>query len=112
MKKFLVLYKAPIEEFQKLMANTNKEQQKKGMDEWTKWMQNHKADLADMGAPVGKTKQVMTSGVKDIKNDVGGYSVVQADSHDAAAKIFTDNPHFSIPGASIEVMEIMEMPGM
>ena len=112
MKKFLVLYKAPIEEFQKLMASTDKEMQKKGMEEWGKWMQNHKADLADEGAPVGKTKQVTASGVTDIKNEVGGYSVVQAESHDAAAKLLMDNPHFSIPRASIEVMEIMEMPGM
>jgi hypothetical protein len=112
MKKFLVLYKAPIEEFQKMMAKTDKEMQKKGMQEWEKWMKAHKKELADMGAPVGKTKKVTANGVSDTKNDIGGYSIVQASSHEAAAKTMQDNPHFQIPRASIEVMEIMEMPGM
>ena len=111
MKKFLVLYKAPVEEFQKMMTGADKDAQKKGMEEWQKWMDTHKADLADMGAPVGKTKQVMASGITDIKNDIGGYSVVQAESHDAAAKLLSDSPHFKIPRASIEVSEIMEMDG-
>ncbi len=112
MKKFFVLYKAPVEEFQKMMANSDKEMQKKGMEEWTTWMSAHKADLADMGAPVGKTKAVTMSGVTDIKNDVGGYSIVQAESHDAAAKIMADSPHLKVPHATIEISEIMEMPGM
>ena len=110
MKKFFVVYKAPVEEFQKMMASADKEAQKKGMEEWQKWMDMHKADLADMGAPVGKTKAVTTSGVADIKNDIGGYSIVQAESHDAAAKLFADSPHLKIPRATIEISEIMEMP--
>jgi len=109
MKKYLVIYKAPSEEFQKMMANSDKDMQKKGMEEWDTWMKAHKAELVDMGGPVSKTKQVMADGVTDIKNDIGGYSIVQADSHDAAAKVFSDNPHFKIPRASIEVMEIMAM---
>ncbi|MDO8552466.1 MAG: YciI family protein [bacterium] len=109
MKKFLVIYKAPSEEFQKLMANSTPEEQKKGMEDWGKWMKEHSAELVDGGAPVGKTKQVTMDSVTDIKNDIGGYSIVQAESHDDAAKIFTDSPHFSVPRSSIEVMEIMPM---
>jgi len=112
MKKFFVLYKAPIEEFQKLMATMGLEQQKKSMEEWRKWMGEHKGDLTDDGAPLGKTKCVTKDDVKDMKNDIGGYSIVQAQSHDAAAKLMRDNPHLSIPGATIEVMEITQMPGM
>ena len=42
-----------------------------------------------------------------------GYSVVQAESHDAATKIFgKDHPHLQMPGAWIEIIEIMPMPGM
>jgi hypothetical protein len=112
MKKFFVLYKAPIEEFQKAMTSWTPEERKESMAEWMKWMTDHKADLVDGGAPVGKTKQVRKDGVTDIKNDIGGYSIVQAESHDAATKIFADSPHLTRFNGSIEVMEIMEMPGM
>jgi hypothetical protein len=36
---------------------------------------------------------------------------VQAESHDAATKIFgKDHPHLQMPGAWIEIMEIMPLP--
>jgi len=109
MKKFLVLYKASPEEFAKAMQSSTPEDQKKSMEEWQAWMTKHKADLADMGAPVGKTKEVRTSGVSDIKNDIGGFSIVQAESADAAAALFADSPHLLRMNGSIEVSEIMEM---
>ena len=41
-------------------------------------MKKNMASFADSGGPVGKTKQASASGATDIKNDVGGYSIVQA----------------------------------
>ena len=81
------------------------------MGEWQAWMKKHKASFADQGGPAGKTKRVAASGVTDTKNDIGGYSVVQAESYEAAAALFRDNPHLSMPGATVEVMEIMAMSG-
>ena len=113
MKKFLVLYMAPSAQFEQMMKNATPEQQQKGMDAWMTWMSANKASLVDGGAPLGKTKRVDANGAKDTKNEVGGYSVVQADSHDAAAKIFgKDHPHLQMPGAWIEITEIMPVPGM
>ena len=113
MKKFLVLYMAPSAQFEQMMKNATPEQHQKGMDAWMTWMSANKASLVDGGAPLGKTKRVDASGAKDTKNEVGGYSVVQADSHDAAAKIFgKDHPHLHMPGAWIEITEIMPIPGM
>ncbi len=40
------------------------------------------------------------------------YAIVEADSHDAAAKSFVGHPHLGIPEASIEIMEIHPLPGM
>lgn len=109
MKKFLVLYKASIEEFQKAMK-MSKEEMDKSKKDWDQWMEKNKSSLSDMGAPLGKTKQVTQSGVSDIKNDIGGYSIVTANIHEEAAKIFMDNPHFEmLNNATIEVMEILEM---
>ena len=113
MKKFMVLYMAPSAQFEQMMKNATPEQQQKGMDAWMKWMNANKASLADGGAPLGKTKRVDANGTKDTKNEVGGYSIVQAESHDAAAKMFgKDHPHLHVPGAWIEIVEIMQIPGM
>ena len=112
MKKFLALYMADASGMADMMKNSTPEQRKKGTEAWEKWMASNKASLVDRGAPVGKTKRVDTKGTKDAKNDVCGYSIVQANSADEAAKIFgKDQPFLQMPGAAIEVIEIMEMPG-
>jgi hypothetical protein len=113
MKKFVVLYMASGPEFEKRRQNFTPEQQKKGMDAWMKWMNANKTSIVEGGAPLGKTKRVDSKGASNTKNEIGGYSVVQAESHDAATKIFgKDHPHLQMPGAWIEIIEIMPMPGM
>ena len=114
MKKFMVLYMASSAEFEKAMKNSAPEQQKKGMDAWMKWMDKHKKSIVDGGAPLGKTKRVDAKGTSSTKNGVGGYSIVQARSHDDAAKLFGKNhAHLQMmPGAWIEIVEIMPIPGM
>ena len=113
MKKFMVLYMAPVAEFEKFMKDSKPEQQKKAMDDWTKWMNANQKSIADGGAPLGKTKRVDSKGATAIKNEVGGYTIVQANSHDEAAKMFgKDHPHFMMPGAWIDIVEIMPMPAM
>jgi len=113
MKKFMVLYMASQAEFEKMMKNSTPEQQKKGMDAWMKWMIANKTSIVEGGGPLGKTKRVDTKGAADTKNGIGGYSVVQAESHDAATKIFgKDHPHLQMPGAWIEIVEIIPIPGM
>ena len=109
MKKFLVLYMMSAEGMAEMMTSSTPEQRQEGMDKWKVWMGDHQADFADDGGPVGKTKQINVEGVSDIKNSVGGYSIVQADSHEAATAIFSDSPHLAMPGATVEVMEIMSM---
>jgi hypothetical protein len=115
MKKFLVLYRMDMAEMQKMMASTSEEDRKKSMAKWESWMKKNMkknmASMADQGGPVGKTKRVASSGISDSRNDIGGYSIVQADSQEAAARLFADSPHLTMPGATAEVMEIMPMPG-
>jgi hypothetical protein len=96
-----------------MMRDFTPEQQQKGMQAWMAWMNANKSSLVDGGAPVGKTKRVDANGASDTRNEIGGYSIVQAESHDAATKIFgKDQPHLQMPGAWIEIVEIMQLPGM
>ena len=49
----------------------------------------------------------------DVKNNVGGYSIVQAKTAGVATKLFGKmHPHLQMPEGWIEVIEIMAMPGM
>ena len=113
MKKFMVLYMAKPADYEKMMKSSTPEQQKKGMDLWMKWMNKHQKSLVDGGAPLGKTKRVDAKGASSTKNGVGGYSIVQAQSHDAAVKLFgKDHPHLQMRGAWVEIVEIMPIPGM
>ena len=113
MKKFMILYMADSAEFEKMMKSATPEQMKKSMDGWMKWMEAHKKSMVDGGAPLGKTKRVDARGASDARNGIGGYSIVNAESHDAAAKLFDkDHPHLQMPGAWVEIVEIMPMPEM
>jgi len=109
MKKFVVLYMAPIEEMDKIMKSSTPEERKKSMEDWMKWGESHKANLVDMGAPLGKNMRVTKNGASYVRNEIGGFSVVQAESHEDAAGIFKDTPHLQIPGAHIEVLQWVDM---
>jgi len=111
MKKFLVLYKASPAAFAEVMKSTP-EQQKKGMDEWMKWSQKAASSIVDMGAPLGKAMSVTPKGAAPITNDLGGYSVMQAESKEALAESLKGHPHFMMKESSIEITELMPMPGM
>ena len=109
MAKFLALYMAPVGAMDEMMKNTTEEQRAGQMQVWQKWMDAKGSAIADMGAPVGKNKRVTSSGVTDVRNEVGGYSLVEAASHEAAAALFSDNPMLEMPGAYVEVLECMPM---
>ena len=112
MKKFLVLYKAPTTAFDQ-MKNATPEQQKAGMDAWMTWGNAAKAAIVDMGAPLGKSTLVKKSGdASDSRNDLGGYSVLQAESKEALVALLKDRPHFMMPDGTIEVIEFLPLPGM
>jgi hypothetical protein len=110
-KKFLVLYKAPASAFEQMMKATP-EQQKAGMDAWMAWSQRAAASIVDLGAPLGKSLRVAKSGASPTTNDLGGYSILQAESKEALAEPLKEHPHFMTPDGTIEIVEIMPMPGM
>jgi hypothetical protein len=75
-------------------------------------MGEHTEMLVDKGAGVGKTKCVTAQGTLDTRNNIMLYAIMEAESHEAAAKSFDGHPHLQIPQSSIEVMEIHTLPGM
>jgi hypothetical protein len=83
-----------------------------GIAAWKAWVEKHQAAIVGMGGPLGKTKKVSEHGIEDISNLMSAYTVVRADSHEAAAKLFEKHPHFTIfPGDSVEIMPVLPIPG-
>lgn len=116
MKKFLAVYtgtkNSPAQnEWNSLSEKDRKEREKAGMDAWGAWVHANQKNIVDGGAPLGKTKKISKIGIADITNELAAFVVVQADSYDAAAKMFLNHPHFSIfPGEGVEIMEFLEIP--
>ena len=114
MDKFLVLYKAPnavVDEWMKKPEEERKPEEAKMMDAWKKWMSANASKMTDKGAGAGKPKIVSSSGVRNGRNDIMLYQIVQANSADEAAQMFVGHPHFGIPEATIEVMPLRAMEG-
>jgi hypothetical protein len=88
-----------------------KAKEMEGIAAWKAWVTKHQASLAEMGGPLGKTKKVGAGGIADISNELGAFTVVRAASHEAAAKMFENHPHFAIfPGEAVEIMPVLPIP--
>jgi hypothetical protein len=116
MKNFLAIYigtEASLEKsgWTKLDEAKRKARETAGMKAWMDWGVAHAGAIVDQGAPLGKTKRAAPEGIADIKNVMAGYVIVRAESHEAAAKLFENHPHFTIfPGDSVEIMECLPLP--
>jgi len=116
MKRFMAVFTGQPNAFEDYVKRFPEEEarkanDRKGMDAWYKWVEQHQSSIVEMGGPLGRTKRVTRGGIADIRNNLGAYTVVQAESQEAAAKMFLGHPHFSIfPGDGVEIMEVMPIP--
>ncbi len=116
MKNFLAVFlgsAALLEAWRAMEEEERKEKEAVGVKAWTQWVADNKDAIVYMGSPLGKTKRITKTGVSDTRNEMGAFTVVQAESHDETAKMFIDHPHFiHFPGESVELMECLPMPEM
>jgi hypothetical protein len=103
--KYLVLYRSNLTAAEQL-AQSTPEQAQAGMEAWTAWAERAGDAVVDLGTPL----QVVDSG-GDAGDPVGGYSILQAESHDELAKVLDGHPH-SATGGTIETLEVLAIPGM
>ncbi len=95
-----------------LSETERKAKEKEGIAAWKAWAAKHQAALAEIGGPLGKTKRVGPAGIADVSNEMGAFVVVRAESHEAAARLFENHPHFAIfPGEAVEIMPVLPIPG-
>jgi phosphoketolase len=88
-----------------------KAKERAGITAWTTWVEQHKGEIVEMGGPLGKTLRVATNGVHSTSNALSAFTIVRAESHEGAAKLFEKHPHFMLfPGEAVEVMPVMAIP--
>ena len=115
-KNYLAIFlgnpdKSMMDTFNALPETERMRRMKEGGNAWHAWVEKHKDSIVEMGSPLGKTKRTSKTGVEDTRNNMGAWTVVRAASHDEAARMFENHPHFSIfPGECIEIMECLPIP--
>lgn len=117
MKNFLVLYRSESApngmSVSEMLANTTPEQMEKGMGAWRVWFERCSGAITDLGAPLDHSTSVAGEGsATPAKTTITGYSVLKAESMEAAVALMKGHPHFYAPSASVQILEAVPMPGM
>ena len=114
MKKYMAVFTGSPDAmagWQALNAAERQRREAEGMQAWKRWVDDNAKAIVDNGAPLGKTKRVTKDGIADTRNNLAAYTVVQAESQEAAARLFEGHPHFTIfPGDGVEIMECLPLP--
>jgi hypothetical protein len=111
MAKYLILYSSTMSASD-TMANATPEQMKASMDEWMAWKDEASKTVGfEFGMPLKAAAKVASDGVSDSTSQVSGYATMEGDK-DAVVKALQTHPHLKRPGASIDVLEMLPMPGM
>jgi hypothetical protein len=78
------------------------------MDAWNKWFASLGEKIVDPGSPLGPGREISRSGTKDLpmgSDSLTGYTIINADSIDAAEQIARGCPMIT----SVRVHEAMSM---
>ena len=96
-----------------LMANASPDQMKASMDKWLAWREEASKNFkVDFGLPMQAVGRVTSDGATDSDSKVSGYSIVEGDSKNTLIELLKTHPHLNRQGASIDVLEMLSMPGL
>lgn len=116
METYLAVYTGSADsrrraEWDEMPDHERQAREQQGIAAWGAWMSTHAGRIVHAGGPLGTTKRVSGEGIADVTNQLAGFVVVQAESHEAAARLFEGHPHFAIfPGEAVEIMPLLPIP--
>jgi hypothetical protein len=114
MKDYLFIYRA---DYKNAHQGNTPEEKEVIMKQWMDWMGSIAAQnkLSAKGSPLAgsgkvvKSDNIITNGpYSEIKEVVGGYSIVKADSYDGAVELAKGCPILKI-GGNVEIREVVAM---
>ena len=105
--KFLYLYRGPATPMEDFTPEQGAEQ----LAAWTSWMEAVGPAMVEFGNPFGARTAVADDGTTRAPGDLNGYSIVEADSLDAAVALTEKHPFLSESSGkfAIEVFELAPM---
>ncbi|KQQ66714.1 hypothetical protein [Microbacterium sp. Leaf320] len=104
MSKFLVLYRSTVSAADQ-MATADPDSGAASMKAWMDWAQRAGDAIIDLGSPT----QTVDGG--EPGSFIGGYSIMHASDAEALQDVLADHPHRGW-GGTIEILEMLEIPGM
>lgn len=112
MKKYIVIYHAPMDALQQT-TNASPEEMAAGMEVWHQWANKCGDKLLDLGNPLVNGQKLDPNGhSQPSTRQVCGYSILQAENMEEAKKLMEGHPHLGWNAAcEIEIHESMPLPG-
>ena len=107
MSRYLCLYHGPATP----MADFTPEQADESTRAWGEWIGRSGPSLVDIGTPFGQRTAVKENGATVAPSEQNGYSIVEADSLEAALALLKGHPYLAGGKSTlrIEVFELVPM---
>lgn len=107
MSKFIYLYRGPATPMEDFTPEQGAEQ----MAAWNTWQESTGGAVVDFGNPFAARTAIADDGSKRDAGDLNGYTIVEADSLDAAVALTEKHPFLSDGKGkfAIEVYELAPM---
>lgn len=108
MAKFMMIYKGQATD----MSEMTPEQGAQVLAKWQSWIGKVGPALADVGTPFGPGANLVDDGSSGATSATTGYSIVEADSLDAAVELADGHPYLSEGNGnySMDIFELMPVP--
>lgn len=93
------------------MGNPSPAQMEEMFARFNAWKDKFAENIVDMGGRLAGGKVVSSEGASDgpfveVKEIVGGFMIIEADSMDEAVQVAQESPGTASPGSTVEVREI------
>lgn len=112
MAKYLIIYNA-IMNTREQMNNSSPEAIQASITEWLAWREvASKTATVDFGLPLQAVSRVTPDGVTNSNNPATGYSILEGGSKANIMTLLQTHPHLRREGTSIDVFEMLPMPGL
>ena len=112
MKKFVTLYRVPVDIAEKWRKETPPEEIKKQDEKigaaMMAWLAKYDKEIVDKGLPLGKNTRLTLDGAEPVTNDLNYYCVIEAETVEKVVEIVKDGL-ILMPGAYIDIMEVPKM---
>lgn len=111
MNKYLFTYRMPNTP-QSPADEPSPEQMQEMMAQWARWKEKFAKHVVDMGDGLKPGGKVLADGkvtdgpFVEVKEVLGGYSIVEATSYEEALEVARECPMVYAPGSSIEIREL------